>query len=899
MERILAEHWHAVPAEEALTLLGSGAKGLDLFEVDHRQKSFGRNVLSEKEKESALKRFLLQFNQPLIYILLVATLITAFLGEWIDAAVIFGVVFVNALLGFIQEAKAIAALKALAKDLLAECTVLRAAEKQRIPVAEVVPGDIVLLEAGDKVPADMRLLESRDLEIDESILTGESLPVAKKNTLLPLKTLLADRKNMAYSSTLVTRGAGRGVVVSIGDRTEIGAISRMIQEAKMPETPLTKKIKAFTHWLLFVILAVAVLTFIIGLLRGEPWYQMFMASVALAVGVIPEGLPAALTITLAIGVARMARRRAIIRKLPAVETLGSTTVICSDKTGTLTQNQMTVQRILAGGVEYTVTGIGYDAAGEIRAQHAVGRAPHEKALRECLLAGALCNNSHIKEEEGRWAVSGDPTEAALLVSAKKGGIEAQLESGHYKRIDELPFESEHQYMVTLHRSPSGGETVAYLKGSVERVLERCSDALGADGQLFPLEKFGVESQAAELAAEGLRVLAFAQKKLPGTVTRLTHDEVKEGLTFIGLQAMLDPPRSEAITAVKACQSAGITVKMITGDHPLTAQAIARALNLLTEDDKQNGSKVITGRELEELSDSQLIVKAAEAAVFARVTPEQKLRLVEALQARRQVVAMTGDGVNDAPALRQADIGVAMGMAGTEVAKEAADMVLTDDNFASIEAAVEEGRGVFDNLKKFIVWTLPTNVGEGLVILAAILVGTTLPILPVQILWINMATALFLGLTLAFEPKEEGIMLRPPRDPQSALLDRTLIKRIALVSALLLWGCFTIFKFELWRGGTIEAARTAAVTVFVFGELFYLFNCRSLHSSLFQLGVFSNKWVLGGVSVMVAAQLCFVYLPLMNRFFHSAPFVWWLWLMILAAGFLIWLVVELEKRLVRS
>ena len=891
---LIARHWHHLPIDEVTELLESDReRGLDRFAIEHRLEAFGPNAITAKKGQSPLVRFLLQFHQPLIYILIASGVITAFLQEWVDSGVIFGVVLVNAVIGYLQEAKAVNALAALARTMTTEATVLRQGEKRRIPATELVVGDIVFLQSGDKVPADMRLFQVRDLQIAEAALTGESAPVAKDHGLHGRETGLADRRNMAYASTLVTYGQGTGMVTATGDETEVGRISQLISAAEELDTPLTRKISEFSNVLLYVILGLAALTIVVGLLRGQTFVDMFMAAVALAVGAIPEGLPAAVTITLAIGVSRMAKKRAIIRKLPAVETLGSTTVICTDKTGTLTENQMTVQEIVAGGVSYTVTGTGYNPMlGRIDDPEAASGST-SAALLECLRAGLLCNDSQLAEEGGVWQVHGDPTEGALLTSARKGGLGPETVAAS-PRLDTVPFESEHQYMASLHEAGPGASTRrVYLKGAVEAVLARCASQLDAQGNPIPLRGAEIQAAVERMAAKGLRVLAMAGKKVGEETSAIHHDDLTDGLIFLGLQGMIDPPRPEAVAAVKICQAAGIRVKMITGDHPLTAAAIAGQVGLSGPASFKE-VVVLTGPELEKLSDSQLIDRAEDTAVFARVSPEQKLRLVEALQARGQVVAMTGDGVNDAPALKRADIGVAMGITGTEVAKEAADMVLTDDNFSSIEAAVEEGRGVFDNLVKFIAWALPTNLGEGLVILTAIFLGVTLPILPVQILWINMTTAGILGLALACEPKEKGIMLRPPREPNSPILSHSVIFRITLVSFLMLGAAFWLFAWELSDGATIAEARTAAVNAFVMVELFYLFNCRSLEKSIFQLGFFSNLWVLGGVVAMFLLQVAYTYLPVMNRLFQSAPVDLTVWGRATLAGVVVFVIVEIEK-----
>ena len=881
---------------EALLLLESDPEhGLDDAEAAARRERFGPNVLPRARRQGPLVRLALQFHHPLIYILTAAGAVTALLGNAVDASVIFGVVLINAGIGFVQESRAERALEALVRMARTRATVMRSGRKLAIDSRELVPGDLVLLESGDKVPADLRLVAVRDLRADESTLTGESAPVEKSDRILPRETVVADRENLAFAGTLVSAGRGAGVVMSTAGDTELGRIHRLVGEAGGMDTPLTRRIAHFSKIISIVIVALAGFTFAIGVARGEPASEMFVAAVALAVGAIPEGLPAAVTITLAIGVSRMARRRAIVRKLPAVETLGSTTVICSDKTGTLTENQMTVQAILAGGEAFAVEGAGYAPVGAIlRGQRAVD-AEEWPALSECLIAGALCNDARLRERKGRHEVVGDPTEAALLVVARKGGLDPVALVRRRPRVDAIPFESEHQYMATLHSSAPGHAPAVYLKGAPERVLPLCGRALGSAGEDVALDPVAVLAEVERLAGEGLRVLAIARASVPpGTVT-LERGFVEEGgLTLLGLEAMLDPPRPEAMAAVAGCRAAGIAVKMITGDHLATARAIAGRLELEGPGARDGGPEVLSGAELATLPEQELAEAVERTSVFARVAPEQKLRLVEALQARGHVVAMTGDGVNDAPALKQADIGVAMGVAGTEVATEASDVVLTDDNFASIAAAVEEGRRVFDNLTKFIVWTLPTNMGEGLLILAAIVAGTTLPILPVQILWINMTTAVALGLMLAFEPKELGIMRRPPRDPARPLLTGELVGRIVLVSGLLMAGAFVLFHWEQAGGASLAEARTAAVNVFVVGEVFYLFNCRSLEHSMFRVGVFSNNWVTGGVLTTVGLQILMTYAPFMQTLFHTAPLGPQAWVRIVGVGLCVYVAVGAEK-----
>lgn len=884
MNSLLGKHWHHLPPDEVLDLLDSDIQqGLDIFEVKHRQERFGFNVLTPKKGKSPLMRFLLQFNNPLVIILLAASVITLVVKDLTDALVIFGVVLVNAVIGYIQEARAEESITALAKTMTTEATVIRSGKVIRLAASELVPGDIVQLQAGTRVPADLRLVVSRDLQVTEAALTGESLPV-EKNAAVQIShdAVLADRSNMAYASTLVTYGTATGVVVSTGDDSEVGRISQLISSTVELETPLTRKIGQFSRVLLVAILALSALTFGIGILRGQPIVDTLMAAITLAVGAIPEGLPAAMTVTLAIGVSRMARRHAIIRNLPAVETLGSTTVICSDKTGTLTQNQMTVQEIHTLEGNYPVSGVGYQPEGEIS-----GVWGSDAAVIETLKAGLLCNDSQIVEAEGRWIVQGDPTEGALLVSARKGNLNPDL-NAYPSRVDAIPFDSEHQYMATLQ-----DDGTVYVKGAAEVLLDRCTGALNNAGQKVNCSSEGFRQALEAMASRGLRVLAFARLEKFGE-KKLTFDNIT-GLTLLGLQGMIDPPRPEAMKAIQACQQAGVTVKMITGDHALTAAAIGRQIGLCNED----CADVLTGAAIAQMPDDELIKQVEKINVFARVAPDQKLRLVEALQARGHVVAMTGDGVNDAPALKKANIGIAMGITGTDVSKEAADMILTDDNFASIEAAVEEGRGVFDNLTKFIAWTLPTNLGEGLVLLAAIITGATLPILPIQLLWINMVTAGVLGIALSLEPKEPGLMRRKPRGLGSPILTGMLIWRILLVSVIILVGAFGLFEYELARGATLAEARTVAVNVVIFVEIFYLFNARSLVRSPFQLGFFSNKWAVGGTILMVLIQLLFTYAPFMNTLFNSTAISLALWRDVLIVGLAAFIIVEIEKWLRRK
>jgi magnesium-transporting ATPase (P-type) len=886
---------HAQSVEELSVELETDlVRGLDLAEAAHRLAEYGENKISTGKKESKIIMFLRQFHNPLVYILLAAVVVTLLMHEYLDAVVIFGVVLVNSIIGYIQEVKAVKALESLADTMETEAVVIREGHKIQEVSRKLVPGDVVFMQSGDKVPADIRLFKVNQLRIQEAALTGESLAVEKVADVLATEAVLGDRRNMVYASTYVAYGQGYGVVIYTGDRTEIGKISTLMQSTTSIETPLLKKIAEFSRVLVYVIGAMAILTFAIGIYRGEAWLEMMKAAIALAVGAIPEGLPAALTATLAIGVNRMAKRNAIIRKLPVVETLGSTTVICSDKTGTLTENQMTVRHLWTMHGSYDVSGQGYALAGEVRSQGkllpSVDQAGDD-ALAQLLINGILCNDSSYTETDGQITVQGDPTEVSLYMSAAKLGLVSDKIQLDFKRLDELPFESDRQYMATLNALPEGGQRI-YIKGAVERVLALCEGMLAPDGKRVELDRDLIMRQYEVMASQGLRVLTFAHRDSDAG----TLGDLDGGFVLAGLQGMIDPPRTEAVVAVKTCQAAGVIVKMITGDHAITATAIARQMGILPE---LSVETIYTGEMLEKLTMEELRDVVTAHHVFARVTPEQKLRLVEALQSLGNVVAMTGDGVNDAPALKKADIGIAMGITGTEVAKDASDMVLADDNFASIEAAVEEGRGVFDNLVKFIAWTLPTNVGEGMVIMLAIFLGTTLPITPLQLLWINMTTAVSLGLMLAFEPKEVGIMQRLPRKANAKIIDNHLIVKISLVGFFLLLVAFGVFQWELSVGKGLAEARTAAVTAFVVIEAAYLFNCRSLTLPLWRIGLFSNPYIWMGLGIMTLLQAAFIYLPWMNIAFGTSPLDLDVWGKLAVAAAAVIALVEVEKWLARK
>lgn len=894
MQHLIADNWHSLESDKIVELFESDiSDGLGELSIKHRKEFFGKNELKEKKDDSKFKKFFMQFHNALIYILLGASLVTGLLQEWVDSGVIFAVVIINVVVSYMQEIKAQEAIDSLKQMMHTQAVVIRDGKKITLSSAELVPGDIVLLESGSKVPADLRLLESKDLKVDESMLTGESLAMQKDTSLYQQNITLNDRKNMAYSGTYVTYGRAKGIVVATASHTELGKIAHLIDETTSMQTPLTKKISSFSKILLYVILALAVFTFLIGLLREYSAVETFMASVALVVGAIPEGLPAAVTITLAIGVSRMAKKNAIIRKLPAVETLGSVTTICSDKTGTLTQNKMSVTNIFCDDNLYEVSGNGYEPNGDFF-QNGQKLDSLDDNLMEILRAGYLCNESYLVEKDGQYVISGDPTEGALIVSALRGGCDEYLLNKTFPRVDILPFESDRQYMATLNSDVQNSQNTIYLKGSIERTLDICDFEI-AGANRVEIDKEKILLQAEEYASRGLRVLAFAKKLSSGD--RISDRELDKGFVFLGLQAMMDPPRPEAIEAVKESKGAGINIIMITGDHALTAFSIAKMMSIVEADAKYEES-VLIGKELFSLTDAELIEKIKTVKVFARVEPEQKLRIVDALQAVGEIVAMTGDGVNDAPALKQADIGIAMGLGGTEVAKEAADMILSDDNFSSIANAIKEGRNVFDNLVKFITWTLPTNFGEGLVILVTIMLGLTLPILPVQILWINMSTAILLGLMLVFEPREENIMLRPPRDPKEPILTKAIVVQMLVVGFYMLIASYAMFNYAISSGYSVEYARTVAVNIFVFVELFYIFSCKEFEKSVFKTNIFNNKFMLIGVALMALSQIAFTHTPFMNTVFKSEALDLTTWMEILAIGFGVLFVVE-AKRFVES
>ncbi|MGE3726409.1 MAG: cation-transporting P-type ATPase [Candidatus Sericytochromatia bacterium] len=884
------ENWHQQDLEQVLSHLGATPKGLTSAEAQERLQKFGLNRLPTPPQRSSLLRFLLQFHNILIYVLLGSALITGLLAHWVDTFVILAVVMTNAIIGFIQEGKAEKAMDAIREMLAPSASVIRNGIRQSIKGEELVPGDLVLLEPGDKVPADLRLLESHGLQVQEAILTGESLAVEKDIVPVLADAPLGDRTCLAFSGTLVTHGQGKGLVIETGGKTEIGRISNLLSEVETLTTPLVEQMDRFARWLTLFILAIAIGLLIFGTVFSQyAFSELFMAVVGLAVAAIPEGMPAVITITLSVGVQAMARRNAIVRRLPAIETLGSISVICSDKTGTLTRNEMSVVKALTREALFSIAGNGYDPRGEISQAEQLISAQDYALLAQLGLAAALCNDAELNEQEGLWHVEGDPMEGALLAFANKTGLDIYETLPQWKRTDYIPFDFKNRFMATLNHDHQNHACIL-VKGAPEKLLQLCSlEALTAD-KTAPLDRVYWQTEAEKLADQGQRVLALALKRVKPEHTVLEMSDLETDLTLIGLVGLLDPPRPEAIKAVRDCHQAGIRVKMITGDHAGTATAIGKEIGL------RNPDRVLTGSELDQMDDAELYTHVLETDIFARTSPEHKLRLVTALQSHGMIVAMTGDGVNDAPALKRADAGIAMGLRGSEAAKEASELVLADDNFASIAAAVREGRTVYDNIKKVISWTLPTNAGEAMTIVAALLLGINLPITPVQILWVNLVTAVTLGIALAFEPTEENSMRRPPRQRNEALLTPHLIWHIVLVSSLILCGVFGIYTYALSHNYSQELANTLAMNTLVVLEIFHMFFIRNIYGTSVSwkaLRATNVAWLT--VSLVMAAQLTLTYLPFCQTIFATQAVSIQDWGLIFAIGTALFLTIEIEKQ----
>ena len=881
--------YHAQSGDEVLQALSSRSSGLTDDEVSARLQQYGPNKLPQAPQPGTFTRFIKQFANLLVIVLIVAGVLTALLQHWIDTFVIFGVVIVNAIIGVIQEGKAEKAMDSIRNMLALKAAVIRNGKRRTLEGDSLVPGDIVLLEAGDKVPADLRLLRSHGLAIQESLLTGESLPVEKHTKAVSEDAGLGDRECLAFSGTSVTAGQGMGVVIATGATTEIGRIGGLLSDVQKLTTPLVEQMDVLAKWITGIILAIAVVLLLVGTwILEQPFTELFLAVVGLSVAAIPEGLPAVLTITLAVGVQSMAKRNAIVRVLPAIETLGSVSVICSDKTGTFTRNEMMVVSAVTQDAHFEVDGEGYAPVGDILLDGEPAAPKQHPVLRDMARLSALCNDAEIHSKSGQWGIEGDPMEAALLSFAGKVTMPDGGDFRHdWPRTDVLPFDSARQFMATLNHNHNGTGLVL-VKGAPEVILKRCGSVLSGDGSHSDLVPEAWLDKAEALARQGQRVLALAGKQVSAEHTVLAAQDVDNGLCLLGLVGLIDPPRQEAIEAVKTCRAARIQVKMITGDHAVTAQAIGKQLGLA------HGS-VLTGTQLDALSDDELKQAVQTTDIFARTTPEHKLRLVMALQSLGLTVSMTGDGVNDAPSLKRADAGVAMGLKGSEAAKEAAEVVLADDNFASIAAAVEQGRTVYANIKKVVSWTLPTNAGEALTIIVAMLAGLPYPITPVQILWVNMITAVTLGMALAFEPTDKDTMKKPPRPRGQALIQPALVWQIMLVGSLFFLAVFSIYQYAIEAGHEVEYARTQAMNMLVGLEIFYLFFIRTMHRRSITLsGIRGTRVVWSAVGFVVIAQLAICYIPVLQTVFGTRAPDTTDNLLIVLTGIVMLIVLEMEK-----
>ncbi len=885
------EKWHARTADDALGYWRTDRhEGLVRSEVEERLAQFGYNEMARRETPAWWRRFFAQFQDFMVMVLLAATLISGLLGEYVDAVTILAIVLINAVLGFIQENRAEQSMAALEKLTAPAARVLRHGNIQQVPARELVPGDILLLEPGDIVAADGRLFEAANLEAEEAALTGESMPVRKlADKVYPEGVTIGDRKNMVHAGTVITRGRGRVIVCATGMATEVGHIAGMIQGVADEETPLQRRLDNLGRWLVWGCLGVCLVVVITGVAKGEPLFLMCMTGISLAVAAIPEGLPAIVTVALALGVQRMIRQHAIVRKLPAVETLGCTTVICSDKTGTLTQNAMTVRQVYAGGKTYEIGGVGYEIKGDFYLDKQEFDAKKDKCLLQCLLVGAMCNNSVLKANNvgisGIWrrkgsrgfSVEGDPTEGALVVVAAKAGIWREEVEKRERRLGEIPFEAERRRMAVAYSGPEGGP-VLFVKGAPDTVLELCRYWYDGTREL-PLtpEIIGRIAAVNETMTEGaLRVLAMAYRRLtPADTVNLGEDTERE-LVFAGLMGMIDPPREEAKEAISLCRQAGIRTVMITGDHRNTAVAVAREIRLY----RDGSSRALTGRELDAMSDRELTAAAGETTVYARVSPAHKLRIVRALKQKGHIVAMTGDGVNDAPAVKEADIGVAMGLTGTDVTREASAMTLADDNFATIVAAVEEGRGIYDNIRKFIRYLLACNIGEVLTMFVAALAGMPLPLLPVQILWVNLVTDGLPAMALGVDPKSPDIMLRPPRDPAESVFSRGLARKIVGRGLQIGFTTLLVFAGVYYLQNDLSLARTMAFTTLVFCQLFHVYDCRSEELTIFQLGLFGNRYLLLATGCSALMQAAVIHIPALSAIFGTTPLSPADWLVVL-------------------
>ena len=885
----MKEQWHNLTHDEAFKMLNSRRSGLSKAETSERLIQYGPNKLKGKKKTPPILVLLRQFINPLIYVLLIAVIISFIVKHFIDAWVILGVLLLNAVIGFIQETRAEAAMEALIKMAAPRARVRRDGKIESLPAREIVPGDILLLETGDKVPADARLIEVSNLKMNESTLTGESVAVDKHTKALTGEVPVAERKNLVYMGTIVTYGRATALVVTTGMSTEMGKIATGLQEVKPEKTPIQKSISKLSRYIVLLFLGVIGILIAVGLIRGLDWLEIFLLAVAAAVSAIPEGLPAVVTVVLAMGMRRMARHNAIIRKLVAVETLGSATVICSDKTGTLTLNEMTVRRIYVNGQSMEVTGEGYRPEGEFRWNGQAINPQSDELLRLHLRIGALCNDALLTSEDDCCSIYGDPTEGALVVVAAKAGMGKEKLEKNFPRLDEIPFQSEKQYMVTLHPRDDGGR-VAYVKGAAEKLLSLSKYLLKGNG-VIPLEKADTEDimqASTSMAKEAMRVMATAYVELPTELEDLKDEDIRGNLVFVGLAGMADPPREEAKEAVRLCKQAGIKVIMITGDYKVTAESVAHQLDLPS-------GKAITGGELQRLGDEELSQQIEDISVFARIEPLHKLRIVNALKSRGHVVAMTGDGVNDAPALKAANIGIAMGITGTDVAKEASDMILADDNFASVVTAVDEGRAIFNRLRNVIFLLLSTNLGELLALILCVLLIGKAPLLAVQIIWVNLVTDTTSAIPLGLEPKFGDELKQPPRHPKAGLIFPGLLLRIGFLATLMGIGVYIVFSWAQTRMG-LEEARTVAFCSMVAFEWFRAFNARSDERTVFKLGIFRNRWLVAAIFVAVMLQLAVVYLPSLQIAFGTVPLGIDKWAIVISAGAALFIIEETRKAL---
>ncbi|MBC9249588.1 carbonate dehydratase [Pseudomonas alcaligenes] len=881
--------WYRKSSTQAMADLQTSVTGLAPEEARARLLRIGPNALPAKAVDPLWLRFARHFNDVLIYILLAAAVATALMGHWTDTLVILAVALINAAIGFFQENKAEKSLAALRGMLSSTALVVRNGQKLKIDASELVPGDIVVLRPGDKIPADVRLFEVHHLQVEESMLTGESLTVAKQVEALEQEALLADRSNLGFSGTSVSAGNAKGVVIETGAATELGKINCLIASVDESETPLLRQIAQLGKRIFQLIVGMMAVLFVIGFFWHDyPFGELLLSLISLAVAAVPEGLPAIVSIILSLGVQRMARNKAIIRKLPTVETLGAMSVICSDKTGTLTMNEMTAKSVLTASTLYGVEGQSYEPVGRITlagATEALDWAGHTN-LAAFIRAVDICNDSSLqRNDEGRWRVVGGPTEGALKVLARK----ACLPEVDVRRMGKIPFDSAYKYMA--RRCDVAGDSLIYLKGAPDVLLGLCQQQLGAHS-VEPLDRAYWEREMGHIASQGLRMLAAAYKPVPGAGGEIDHEDLQDGMIFLGVAGLMDPPRPEAIEAIALCRQAGIQVKMITGDHPDTAVAIARMLGMGSD------LRAMTGQELEATDDAALRTLAMQYAVFARTSPEHKLRLVRALQANGQVVGMTGDGVNDAPALKQADVGIAMGIKGTEVTKEAADMVLTDDNFSTIAGAVREGRRVYDNLKKTVLFILPTNMAQGLLIVMAILAGAVVPLSPLQILWMNMATSTTLSFALAFEPGEPGMMRRAPRQAGESILNGFAVWRVLFVGGLLTAAAFLLEAWMVAGGQDTDHIRTMILHTLVTAQWAYLFNCRLQEQFSLNAALLRNGALLTVTLALILLQCLVIYVPFMQTAFHTVALPFSSWLLALGVGVLVFFAVELEKLLIR-